>query len=178
MNTSPGPFPALEVPCREGLCSLGYISCVAKMPLTLTHVLEMRATGRRERKNCRTKRERDKTGAKDKKGGRKKEGTQRDGWKETEPSETGQEGAEGELKLPLDEWGQGAGSIQPAGPPSTWEDGPSALSRPLGLHLYTVQPPPHKDPASSCPPVSFPGLSSSSQTHSGAWARAGDRRAE
>lgn len=98
--------------------------------------------------------------------------------KEKEPSEMGQEGAEGELKLPLDEWGQGAGSIQPAGPPSTREDGPSALSRPLSLHLYTAQPPPHKDPASSCPPVSFPGLSSSSQAHLGAWARAGDRRAE
>ena len=85
--------------------------------------------------------------------------------KEKEPSETGHEGAEGELKLPLAEWGQGAGSVQPGGPPSTREEGPSALSRPLCLHLYTVQPPPHNNPASSCPPVSFPGLSSGSQTH-------------
>lgn len=72
------------------------------------------------------------------------------------------------MKLPLDGWRWGSGehpaSWSPTPAPGTWKDGPSTLCRPLHLHLHRVKPPPFKDPASSCPRISFPGLFSGSQT--------------
>lgn len=70
------------------------------------------------------------------------------------------------MKLPLDEWRWGSrehlASWSPTPAPGTWNDAPSTLSRRLHLHLHSAQPPPYKDPASSCPRISFPGLSSGS----------------